>query len=257
LAAGAILPAGTAGLPRPPFKMRRRRFSLALVSALLVLASAAHADDGLFFPVTKWDFGKTVSSEKKTHVFKFKNKGKESLKITQVTPSCGCAAAVAGSTEIKPGGNGSIKVDFNPAGLEGRHESTVLVAADDGSEVTLNVSGDVEPAKPATIDVTPLKPVFKVTPTVVNLGKMKEGEVVQYKVVVENAGDGDLFLINLTDTNETGLPLNRKPIGKGKKVEITFSYTAMEKGKLKDSVLIQSNDPRRPEVRIKLKGLVR
>ncbi|MBI3581133.1 MAG: DUF1573 domain-containing protein [Nitrospinae bacterium] len=225
--------------------------------ALLVIASAAHADDRLSFPVTKWDFGKTASSGKKRHVFKFRNKGKESLNITKLTPSCGCAAAVAGSSEIAPGGDGSIKVEFDPAGLEGRHESTVLVAADDGSEVTLTVSADVEPARPATVLVTPLKPVLKVTPTVVNLGKMKEGEAVQYKVVVENAGYGDLFLTNLTDANEAGVPLNSKPIGNGKKVEITFFYTPLGKGKIKDSVLIRSNDPRRPEVRIKLKGVVR
>jgi hypothetical protein len=227
-----------------------------VLTACLVFASGVQAQESLSFPVTKWEFGKTGQNDKKSHLFKFVNKGKNPLKITQVTPSCGCTAAVVGSGEIKPEGKGSIKVSFNPIGLAGHHESTVTVKADDGSEVLLTVSAEVEAAPLPVLNVTPLKPVFKINAREVNLGRIKEGMTAQYKLIVENAGDGDLFLINLNSAGEGGLPLSHKPIGKGKKVEITFFYNANDKGPIKDSVLIQTNDPVHPNVKIKLKGFV-
>jgi len=231
--------------------------SVFIIAFVLLLPASSFAENALFFPETKYDFGKTGSTEQKEHVFRFDNKGDGTLKIIRTTPSCGCTAAVVGNPEIAPGGTGSIKVTFDPSGLAGHHDSTVLVGADDGSEATLTVSADIETLQGDHVDVTPLLPVIKVTPMGVNLGKMRKGDEKEYKVVVENTGDGELFIVNIHNVNETGIPLSHKPIGKGKKVEITFFYKALSKGVVKDSVLLQTNDPAHPEVRIKLKGFVK
>jgi hypothetical protein len=101
-------------------------------------------------------------------------------------------------------------------------------------------------------------PRIIVTPTQVNLGIMKKNEVKLYKVIVRNAGKGDLYITNIPAPNEkTGVPLSKNAIKPGKKIELTFFYKAVDKGKIKDFVSIESNDPKTPSVKIILKGEVR
>ncbi len=101
-------------------------------------------------------------------------------------------------------------------------------------------------------------PRIIVAPKQVNLGIMKKNEVKLYKVIVRNAGKGYLYIANIPAPNEnTGIPLNRNAIKPGKKIELTFFYRAVDTGKIKDHVSIESNDPKTPVVKIILKGEVR
>ncbi|MEK6545926.1 MAG: DUF1573 domain-containing protein [Nitrospinota bacterium] len=98
-------------------------------------------------------------------------------------------------------------------------------------------------------------PRITIIPKEINLGFMKKGEAKLYKVIIGNSGDGDLFISNINAPNEeSGIPLNKKAIKPGKKVEITFFYKTTASGKFKDHVLIKSNDPEEPSVKIFLVG---
>jgi hypothetical protein len=101
-------------------------------------------------------------------------------------------------------------------------------------------------------------PKITVAPSHVNLGIMKKDEVKLYKVVVGNKGKGNLYITNIAAPNEkTGIPLSKNAIKPGKKVELTFFYRGIGKGKIKDNITIESNDPKNPSVKIMLKGEVR
>lgn len=231
-----------------------RRGMIVLALALAFFAPAAWAGTGLVFSHTKWDFDKIGSTQMREHAFAFRNAGKKTISIVAMTPSCGCTAAVAGKGEIPPGGKGEIKVTFDPGGKSGHAESTVTVETDDGAQTVLTVTGNIQTLAGASITVTPLASAIKVTPESVKLGKLKMGTPVLYRVVVQNTGDGDLIILNVPARNDAGQPLSTKPIGKGKRVELTFVYMADKAGEIKDSVVISSNDPARPEVRISLTG---
>ncbi len=231
----------------------------AIVVALLFLtcaSSVAVAANGLTFEEKIWNFGKITTLDKREHIFKFRNTGKKNIKIISVTPSCGCTAAVLGKKNFRPGEHGEIKVVFDPGGKSGWHESTVAVATDKGQATTLAVTAEIETLDQGRVAISAPTPSIRVIPESVDLGKLKEGGAVAYKIVVENAGDGELFIQNVMERNDAGVPLSHKPIGKNKKVEITFFYRAMEKGGIKEEVVIHSNDPVRPEVAVPVTGTV-
>lgn len=233
----------------------RPLLTAAFVSALLI-GGVAEAGDGLRFSETMHDFGKIVSLEKLPHKFIFVNKGGKTVSIVSVTPSCGCTAAVPDKRKYKPGEKGDITVTFDPVGKLGHNESTVTVQTSSGGKYVLTVSADIETAPPGGVEITLPGPAIGLSREVVDFGKIKLGKSYLYSVIVENRGDGDLLITNIGDVNDEGLPLNRKFIKKGKKVEITFYFTPEKKGPFEETAQITSNDPQRPVVEIRLTGIV-
>ena len=65
--------------------------------------------------------------EKISHIFNFKNKGKENLLVKNVSSSCGCTVAKWTRNELVPGGNGEIEVTFDTEGKSGKQVKTVTI----------------------------------------------------------------------------------------------------------------------------------
>lgn len=73
------------------------------------------------------DFGKLISGEKVTYSFKFINKGKSMLLISDVSSSCGCTVPDFPKKPIKPGETGSIDVSFDSEGRHGLQSKSITV----------------------------------------------------------------------------------------------------------------------------------
>jgi hypothetical protein len=100
----------------------------------LLMAGFSMASAGpVFTPVgdTAYDFGVADQGAVVEHVFKFKNAGRDTLKIISVKGSCGCTKAVASAEVLAPGKAGEIKVSFNSKGWEGVQQKTVTVSTND------------------------------------------------------------------------------------------------------------------------------
>ena len=94
------------------------------------------------------DFGKVPQGANLEYSFKFTNKGKSSLIIEKVQPSCGCTGATTGGkNEFAKGETGEIKVTFNTQGREGHQEKTVLVFTNDpdAPQKNLRFSCEIDP----------------------------------------------------------------------------------------------------------------
>ena len=95
---------------------------------------------------TSFDFGKIKQGVPVTHEFKFTNKGKTPLIITNVQASCGCTSPGWTRDAIPPGGEGYVKATFNAANA-GVFNKTVTVTANiESGFVTLSFKGEVETA---------------------------------------------------------------------------------------------------------------
>ncbi len=94
----------------------------------------SNAGAKIFFAETQHDFGKVKSGEKVEYTFKFDNKGTQPLVIKDVKTSCGCTAAVVSKSTIKPGEQGSIKVDFDTKNREGRNSKSITIVSNDTKE---------------------------------------------------------------------------------------------------------------------------
>jgi hypothetical protein len=101
------------------------------------------------FEELEFNFGTIKQGESVTHVFKFKNSGKEPLLINNAVGSCGCTVPEYPKEPIRPNGSGEIKVTFNSAGKSGPQDKTVTITYDTDKSIVLHMKGTVEVAQPA------------------------------------------------------------------------------------------------------------
>lgn len=99
----------------------------------------------IFFPETQHDFGKVSEGEKVNYTFRFVNKGESELIIKDVKSSCGCTAALLSTSNIKPGQEGTLKVEFNTQNRSGKNSKTVTVQSNDPKDPTkiLTIYADI------------------------------------------------------------------------------------------------------------------
>jgi len=90
------------------------------------------------------DFGKLVSGEQVTFAFKFKNTGKSSLIISNVSTSCGCTVSSFPKKPIKPGEGATIDISFNSEGRHGFQSKSITVFTNaDPPTSTLRIQSQV------------------------------------------------------------------------------------------------------------------
>jgi hypothetical protein len=136
----------------------KRIFSLALVSVIALSCNFALAQDStkavkgpkIQFAETSYDFGTAAQNTAVKHLFKFKNVGTDTLKITQVKTSCGCTAAES-SKIIAPQKDGQIEVTYNTGTNVGKVSKTVYVFSNDveAPQRSVSIQGVVEAKKTA------------------------------------------------------------------------------------------------------------
>lgn len=95
------------------------------------------------FETQNYDFGKVKLNNPATHEFKFVNKGKVPMIITNVQASCGCTTPSWSREPIPPGGEGYVNATYNAASV-GVFDKTVTVTANvDNSMIILRIKGEV------------------------------------------------------------------------------------------------------------------
>ena len=102
----------------------------------------------IMFDETKHDFGKVPQGPQVQYVFKFTNKGNQSLHIEKVQASCGCTGtAMDEKMDYSKGESGEIKVTFNTEGREGKQEKTIMVYSNDAKEPqkVLSFTAEIQP----------------------------------------------------------------------------------------------------------------
>ncbi len=120
------------------------------------IAAPASAAELLQFETLSHDFGTIKEENGETqHVFKFTNKGKAAVLLTDVKASCGCTTPNWVKEKVMPGAQGFVIASYNPASRPGVFEKFVTVKAkfDDEKDervTVITIKGNVT-ARPKTI----------------------------------------------------------------------------------------------------------
>jgi hypothetical protein len=94
-------------------------------------------------PVT-FDFGKSLQNKTLHKDFVLRNFGTADLEIKHVSTTCGCTAALAESTTVKPGASTTLRVDLQTRTYQGKLERKILVESNDPkSPLELRVAATV------------------------------------------------------------------------------------------------------------------
>jgi hypothetical protein len=101
----------------------------------------------LAFDTLEHNFGEIVEGDKPEYAFRFTNRGKGNLLLTNVHASCGCTTPHYPKNIIKPGGSDDIKVVYNSEGRPGTFRKSITVTSNTYPNTTkLIINGTVLPA---------------------------------------------------------------------------------------------------------------
>ena len=125
---------------RGPQKKTIRVTSINKEMILTITADVAAKEDdvsglpSLQFTELQHDFGTVKEGNVVDYTFTFKNKGEGTLTIDDIKTSCGCTAALVSSNSLKPGEEGTLKVELNTKHRTGKMSRTVTVKSNDPKE---------------------------------------------------------------------------------------------------------------------------
>ena len=115
-----------------------------VIILLLCFPAFAYANPVIMFESETHNFGRVAGGQLLEYSFDFTNVGTEELVIQRISPPWGCTTAVAGSSRLKPGESGSIKVRVDFGYRIGTIVKTVVVYSNDPErpKVTLTLVAD-------------------------------------------------------------------------------------------------------------------
>jgi hypothetical protein len=223
-----ILPAGTTPVP-------------AVVSASAPKIVCAHPN---------YDFHNVDEGGDIVHLFHITNKGKTTLKISNVSTSCGCTAAVEDKKEIPPGGSGVIKATYHTKGRPGHATKIITVTSNDPVnpsfqmklDMTVIREIDVQPEKVYLYNIQHGQPQ---TSTVKIIGKPKA----LFKILSAKAKDGAVTVSSITPYTEEAT----KRHGATLQIDVPATHAI---GNFTDTIQVMTNNKKRPEIDIDVWGEV-
>lgn len=97
-----------------------------------------------------WDYGYLPKGVSVSHIYTIKNEGDDTLRITNVRPSCGCTSAPLSKNVLAPGESVDLKVNFNSQNFLGQVTKTVHIQSNDQSAPysTISFSAKIAQASP-------------------------------------------------------------------------------------------------------------
>ena len=236
--------------------MRFKRSAVMVISSFLILllfsptfSSGQTGAPRVVFKELERDFGRLKQGETVSYEFIFKNEGTAPLKVTRVTTSCGCAAALVSQKEIAPGKEGRLKVSFDSRGYSGPVVKYIYFGSNDPKQpqVELTIKAEVETGPAAKLELDRYN---------LDLGISLEGEESSAKLLVRNTGQLELRIepenpeFSFLVKNKPVIFPYRLPAGQAVEFEIKLPGRTGRTGLLRDYILLKSNDPVRPTVSI-------
>jgi len=131
--------------------MKKSVFLLVLLSFLTLGSFARNnqnqTNDSIYFVKVTHDYGTIKQGSNGNCEFKFTNKGKTPLILSDVVPSCGCTIADWPKGPIMPGKSGKIKIHYN-TNIVGSFIKMITVKSNaKNSMVNLTIKGTVTAKK--------------------------------------------------------------------------------------------------------------
>jgi len=101
--------------------------------------------DSIVFVSTTHDYGTIVQGADGNSEFRFTNKGKSPILLSNVQASCGCTVPEWPKEPILPGKTNSIKVTYNTANVGSFGKTITVISNAVNSTVVLTIKGNVTP----------------------------------------------------------------------------------------------------------------
>jgi len=224
---------------RSSVKNNGRRLTATLLIFLGTAAAAAQpalrVEGGLTF-----DFGTLYTIVPVSRELTITNAGDDTLTISGVSGSCGCTATLLSNKTIPPGGNGSLKITFDPAKMNGKVEKVVSMRTNDPAEPNPHITFTATISQILGIDQDHL--VFYTEPD-------SESHTT---VTLRNRSDVPINITGIASTPpDLRADLPDRLIPPGDQAELRCSITPATPGILRGDLVISTDHPDVPTLTLR------
>lgn len=192
-----------------------------------------------------YDFGKIKQNSVVEHTFEFFNAGGDTLKILDISASCGCSVGKLSKKEFAAGEKGTIDVRFDTRGKFGNQIQRIYIRTNEPDNPTKIITIKAQ----VYIDTTGAPKIF-FDKLFHNFGKIEEGKIYETSFAFMNTGEGTLEIIDVHSSCgcAAAIPKKRKlKPWEMSEVRVEFNSTNYS-GLVTKYITIRSNDPNNPEV---------
>lgn len=226
-----------------------KKIAISFVSLFLVSFALVAQNETIKFTETSHDFG-NINEEKGPveKIFKFKNLGKDTIRLTNVQASCGCTTPKWDKEAIMPGKEGTVIAKYDPMNRPGAFNKSITVTSTGNPSTTvLYIKGNVIP-KPKTVadDFPTMMGGIRVKTSFLNLGEVSTKEPVTQEFEMYNDSKAPItFTDNIKAPAHVKVKIEPKVVEPGKKNKMIITYDAKAKndyGYVSDEVQINSTE---------------
>ncbi len=200
-----------------------------------------------------YDFGKIKQNSVVEHSFEFFNAGGDTLKILDVSASCGCSVGKLSKREFAAGEKGTIDVRFDSRGKFGNQVQRIYIRTNEPDNPTKIITIKAQ----VYIDTTGSPKIF-FDKLFHNFGKIEEGKIYETSFAFMNTGQGTLEIVDINSSCgcAAAIPKKRKlNPGETSEVKVEFNSTNYS-GIVTKYIVIRSNDPSNPEIYLTIQAEV-
>lgn len=186
------------------------------------------------------DFGELYVAAPVERELRISNGGTDTLRISNVSGSCGCTGTLLSSGEIPPGGDATLKITFDPAKFSGKVEKVVSMKTNDPAAANPHITFSATVTHILGFDQTHL--VFSTRPdsaatTVVSIRNLTDGPV---RITGVKSSSEEL-LLGLTDNT----------LDPGQDAALNCTITPAKPGILRGEVTLTTDHPLLPSVSLR------
>lgn len=221
---------------------------IAVVLFVLCIGSNALAQEPRFeIDSAEFHFGKVFEGNTVRHTFNFRNAGSAPLIINRVRSSCGCTVTRLSAEILSPGDTGEIEMAFDTSRYRGQQVQTIYLYTNDPRRevIQLSLHGMVEQ-------------IIVAEPSRIDYGAVKSGESAAIDVVLSSRIATPITLSHIRLTHpDMQAELSQDVLQPGTTATLTLRVLpSQDRGRLSGYVVIATDHPGLPEMRIAVFGMV-
>lgn len=200
-----------------------------------------------------YDFGKVKQNDVVEHTFEFFNAGGDTLKILDISTSCGCSVGKLSKREFAAGEKGTIDVRFDTRGKLGNQVQRIYIRTNEPDNPTKIITIKAQ----VYIDTTGSPKIF-FDRLFHNFGKVEEGKIYETSFAFMNTGQGVLEIVDIHSSCGCAAAIPRKRKlnpSETSEVRVEFNSTNFS-GLVTRYIAVRSNDPSNPEIYLTIQAEV-
>lgn len=187
---------------------------------------------------TQLDMGDVFKGQKAERIITIKNKGKDTLKISDVHAQCGCTAAMMTNKQLSPGEEGKLSISFNTANYDGKVSKQVYVSSNDSSNPKLTITF-----------TTNVLTILSVDPKVVSFDNMKLDSASTRSVTITNPSPKNPLKILSIDPKSPMLKVSvmKTTLMPGESTELQAIFTPNKSGTFSGVIELMTDNKSQPK----------